>query len=133
MGISSYLPVLCRPYGAEEELREQLRKAYRRLLNPLVRILIRNGLTAPWTGELLRQVFVDAATSEDLQLPGRRLSDTRVAILTGLSRKEVHRLRNESDANKAGTEFESCWASDRRVEPRPGIYWTVPVPTRNPV
>jgi Family of unknown function (DUF6502) len=86
-----------------EDLREQLRKAYRRLLNPLVRILIRNGLTAPETGELLRQVFVDAATSDEFQLPGRRLSDTRVAILTGLSRKEVHRLRNESDASRAGT------------------------------
>src|SRR5690606_12656213 len=79
-----------------DELRHQLLKAYRRLLNPLIRILIRNGVTAIETGELLRQVFVDAATSEEFQLPGRKLSDTRVAILTGLSRKEVHRLRHEA-------------------------------------
>src|SRR5690606_29073310 len=79
-----------------DELRHQLLKAYRRLLSPLIRILIRNGVTAVETGELLRQVFVDAATSEEFELPGRRLSDTRVAILTGLSRKEVHRLRTES-------------------------------------
>jgi hypothetical protein len=72
-----------------DELREQLKKAYRRLLNPLVRILIRNGVTATETADLIRRVFVDAATSEEFQLPGRRLSDTRVAILTGLSRKEV--------------------------------------------
>lgn len=86
-----------------EDLREQLRRAYRRLLNPLVRILIRNGVTAPEMGELLRQVFVDAAMSEEFQLPGRRLSDTRVAILTGLSRKEVHRFRNEPGGSWKGT------------------------------
>jgi hypothetical protein len=86
-----------------DELREQLSKAYRRLLNPLVRILIRNGVTATETTELIRQVFVDAATAEEFQFPGRRLSDTRVAILTGLSRKEVHRLRNKSGAERAGT------------------------------
>jgi len=79
------------------DLREQLEGAYRRLLHPLVRILIRSGVTAPEAGELLRQVYVDAAGSDEFHLPGRRLSDTRVAILTGLSRKEVHRLRNVSD------------------------------------
>jgi len=86
-----------------DELRHQLLKAYRRLLNPLVRILIRNGVTATEMGDLIRQVFVDAATSDEFQLPGRRLSDTRVSILTGLSRKEVHRLRHESFALKGGT------------------------------
>lgn len=86
-----------------DDIRDQLRKAYRRFLNPLVRILIRNGVTATETAELVRQVFVDAATSEEFQFPGRRLSDTRVAILTGLSRKEVHRLRNEIDGNRSGT------------------------------
>jgi len=69
-----------------EDLRDQLGKAYRRLLLPLVRILVRNGVTAPEAGELLRQVYVDAAGSDEFHLPGRRLSDTRVAILTGLSR-----------------------------------------------
>src|SRR5690554_5707993 len=76
-----------------DDIREHLRRAYRRLLHPLVRILIRNGVTAPEMEEWIRQVYVDAATSEEFQLPGRRLSDTRLAILTGLSRKEVHRLR----------------------------------------
>jgi Family of unknown function (DUF6502) len=83
-----------------EDLREQLGRAYRRLLHPLVRILIRNGVTAPEAGELLRQVYVDAAGSDEFHLPARRLSDTRVAILTGLSRKEVHRLRDVSDGSR---------------------------------
>jgi hypothetical protein len=86
-----------------QELRHQFRKAYRRILNPLVRILIRNGITAVELGEWVRQVFVDAASSGEFELPGRRLSDTRVAILTGLSRKEVHRIRTEPDSARLGT------------------------------
>jgi len=86
-----------------EDLREQLEKAYRRILNPLFRILIRNGVTAAETCELVRRVFVDAATSTEFQLEERRLSDSRVAILTGLSRKEVHRIRNEDVSTRGGT------------------------------
>ena len=86
-----------------EDLRQQLKKAYRRLLNPLVRILIRNGITATEACELIRLVFVDAANSSEFQLPGRRLSDTRVAILTGLSRKEVYRLKVEDTIATQGT------------------------------
>jgi len=78
-----------------EEFRAQLGKAYRRLLHPLVRILIRNGFSAPETQEILRQVFVDAATSGEFDVPDRDPSNTRVAILTGLSRREVGRLRSE--------------------------------------
>ena len=85
-----------------EQLREQLKTAYRRLLNPLIRILIRNGVTAMETCELVRKVFVDVATTGEFQLPGRRLSDTRIAILTGLSRKEVYQLRHEKSSPKAG-------------------------------
>jgi hypothetical protein len=78
-----------------EKLRANLKEAYRRLFNPLIRILIRNGVTATETTDLVRRAYVDAATSEEFQLRGRRISDTRIAILTGLSRKEVHKLRSE--------------------------------------
>ena len=78
-----------------KQLRQQLREAYRRLLNPLIRILIRNGVTATEAIDLVRRAYVDAATTEEFQLPGRRVSDTRIAILTGLTRKEVHKLRTE--------------------------------------
>lgn len=83
-----------------DDIRDHLRRAYRRLLHPLIRILIRNGVTAPEVEEWVRQVFVDAAMSDEFQLPGRRLSDTRLAILTGLSRKEVHRLRTGEKSDR---------------------------------
>ena len=35
--------------------------------------------------------------SDEFQLTSRKMSDMRVSILTGLTRKEVHKLRNRSD------------------------------------
>ena len=84
-------------------LRAQLKEAYRRLLNPLIRILIRNGVSATETIDLVRRVYIDAATSDEFQLPSRRISATRIAILTGLTRKEVNRLSSESGEKELGT------------------------------
>lgn len=79
-----------------EELRERLRQAFRRLLTPLIRILIRYGVTATEATSLLSRAYVDAATAAEFQLPGKRISDTRVALLTGLTRTEVRKLRHDS-------------------------------------
>ena len=115
-----------------DDLREQLKTAYQRLLNPLVRILIRNGVTATETCELIRKVFVDAASSGEFQLPRRRQSDTRIAILTGLSRKEVYRLRHETTSTKEGANLSRVmrvvagWNQDPDFTGPYGLPLTVP-------
>ncbi len=131
MGISSLYTCYVGPMGPED-LREQLKAAYRRLLNPLIKILIRNGVTATETCDLVRKVFVDAASSGEFQLPGRRLSDTRIAILTGLSRKEVYRLRHEKPSAKEGANLSRVmrvvagWNQDPDFTGPYGLPLTVP-------
>jgi hypothetical protein len=82
-----------------------LLSAYRFLMEPLVRILIRNGVSYAEFDEVLRNVFVEIA-ERDFGIPGRRPSQSRVAILTGLTRKEVARqkaiLDGEATLNEAG-------------------------------
>ena len=101
-----------------DKLRAQLKEAYRRLLTPLMRILIRNGVTVTEAIDLTKRAFVDAATSSEFRLPGRRISDTRVAILTGLTRKEVNELRSESGLGATDTSLSrigrliSAWNQD---------------------
>src|SRR4028118_1391499 len=63
-----------------------------RLLRPLVRLLIRNGITFPAVTELLRELYVNVA-EHDFTLPGKDQTDSRVSLLTGVHRKEVRRLR----------------------------------------
>lgn len=69
-----------------------LLSAYRRLLQPLVRILIRNGVSYYEFNEVLKSVFVEVA-ERDFNIPGRKPSQSRIAILTGFSRKEVARQK----------------------------------------
>ena len=63
-----------------------------RLLRPLVRLLIRSGITFPMLTELLRELYVNVA-EYDFALLGKEQTDSRVNLLTGVHRKEVRRLR----------------------------------------
>ena len=65
--------------------------AFAQLLRPLIRILIRNGVSFADFAEVAKTVYV-ASAAEDFALPGRKASGARIAILTGLTRKEVKRI-----------------------------------------
>lgn len=67
-----------------------------KLLRPLARTLLRYGVSHSEFSELARKAFVEAAF-EDFQLEGKKQTVSRVAVLTGLSRKEVLRLKDERE------------------------------------
>jgi hypothetical protein len=69
-----------------------LLKAVRRLLRPLVRLLMRSGVTYPIVADLLRSLFVEVAAKE-LLLDTKARTDSRLSLLTGVHRKEIRRLR----------------------------------------
>jgi hypothetical protein len=58
----------------------------------LVRILLRNGISYGTFADLAKWVYVDVAGRE-FAISGRKQTVSRVAVLTGLTRKEVQRLR----------------------------------------
>jgi hypothetical protein len=64
-----------------------------RLLRPLVHLLIQAGITFPALCELLRELYVSVAEREFMLEDGKAQTDSRVSLLTGIHRKEVHRLR----------------------------------------
>lgn len=78
-------------------LKSQLAAALRRLLRPVVREMIASGLTYPAADQMLRQLFVEVA-EEDFALPFKRQTDSRLALVTGISRKEVSQLRRHRRA-----------------------------------
>jgi hypothetical protein len=69
-----------------------LTRAIQTLLKPLVRILLRNGISYGTFADLAKLVYVDVA-SREFAISGRKQTVSRVAVLTGLTRKEVQRLR----------------------------------------
>lgn len=66
-------------------------EALMRVMRPIVRMLLRNGVTYQAFAETLKVVFVQVA-AEEFRIPGRKQSDSRIAVITGLSRKEVKRV-----------------------------------------
>ncbi len=63
-----------------------------RLLRPLARILLRNGVSFSTFSDLAKWTYVDVATKE-FGIEGRKQSTSRVSVITGLSRREVMRVR----------------------------------------
>lgn len=72
-----------------------------RWLRPIARWLLKSGITWKEFAELSRTVFVDVA-AEEFGLRGRPTNVSRIALLTGLTRRDVRRYR-ESTLLEAGT------------------------------
>ena len=62
------------------------------MLRPLVRLLMKSGITYPVLSDVLRELFVDVAVNDLLTDPKSR-TDSRVSVLSGVHRKEIRRLR----------------------------------------
>ena len=80
-------------YFGREMLKTQVIEACRAMLAPLVRILLRNGVSWREFAELGKEVYVEVARS-DYGVQGRPTNLARVAMITGISRREVTRLRD---------------------------------------
>jgi len=74
---------------------DALLRPVRRLLRPLVRLLIQGGVTFPAVADLLRSLYVEVA-AQDLLTDPRARTDSRISLLTGVHRKEIRRWRSET-------------------------------------
>jgi len=74
---------------------ELLTTAIGQILRPLVRILLRNGISCGSFEEMVRKAYVDEAYAQALR-NNNKATVSSVSAETGLSRKEVKRL-NETD------------------------------------
>jgi hypothetical protein len=92
------VPLLAAEDRASSLPPDMLLSAARRLLRPLVRLLMRNGITFPVLADSVRALFIDIAATELLVEPKAR-TDSRISLLTGVHRKEIRRLRTSSRGN----------------------------------
>ena len=66
----------------------------RRMLRPLVRILLHRGVAFDRFAEIARGAYVEVAEHE-FGLEGRKQTVSRISVLTGFTRKEVARIREQ--------------------------------------
>ena len=77
------------------EVREICRKALAKLLIPVVRFALRNSLKQRDVLEYLKIAFVTVAQNE-LSLIGSQITASKLSAITGIQRKEINRLLDES-------------------------------------
>src|SRR5699024_175288 len=77
---------------ASDAFDKAMSAAIKRLLYPLVKLLLRRKMPFGAFSDLAKQVYVDVADKE-FSLEGRKQTVSRISVLTGLSRKEVKRVR----------------------------------------
>lgn len=68
-------------------------QALRKLLWPLVRLMLSRGITYPYLAELLKSLFVEVAAKE-FRLGDKAATDSRISLVSGVHRKDVSRLRS---------------------------------------
>lgn len=108
----------------ESKLHQLLSAAVVRLLKPLVRLLIRNGMSFGTFSDLAKRVFVDIA-DKDFAIDGKKQTVSRVSVITGLSRKEVSRVQSlpavaddsaqQEEYNRAARII-SGWVNDEKYQ-----------------
>jgi hypothetical protein len=69
------------------------------VLQPLARLMIDHGVQHAQVAELLKQLLVQESVAR-YGVDDRGVSDTRVALLTGVHRKDVRRLRAAPESRK---------------------------------
>jgi hypothetical protein len=123
-------------YGAsvrDDVVAEGLLRAAAETLRPFVKRLLEAGVPYGHLEARVRALFVEVA-ERDLAIPGRRQTDSRIALLTGVNRKEVRRLRGGRGAQPPPASFSrnqaaaliSRWMADRRATDRHGRPRAIP-------
>jgi Family of unknown function (DUF6502) len=103
-----------------EESPAALFRALRHLLRPLIRLLLARNVTYPAFVELIKSLYVQVAT-EEFALEDKPQTDSRITLLTGIQRREVKRISEESPGESAappsvsmGAQIVARWISDKQ-------------------
>lgn len=103
---------------SENPLKQRMLSALQRVLKPLIRLALAQGINYQMLLDTLKVVFVQVA-EEDFKLSKREQTDSRISLLTGLHRKDVHRLRNQQDKLQnqystvtLGSQLVGLWVSE---------------------
>ena len=119
--------------GIEQSASEEkaLLYALKTILKPMVHLLIRQNITFVGLQGLLKQIYVKVA-DESFQLDGKRQTDSRISLLTGVHRADVKNIRSQDSDESSAKELKaslsaqimSIWTGhqaylDKKGKPKP--------------
>lgn len=95
----------------ENDIKQKILGAFLVVLRPMAGLLLRFGIGFREFSEIAKIAFVDVASSE-YGLRGRPTNISRVAVMTGLTRKEVRRVREEIQSEVSTVDVKSTPLSE---------------------
>jgi hypothetical protein len=106
-----------------DDVQRDLVRATAETLRPFVERLLKIGVPFGVLQLSLRELFVRVAESKLGQQSGKRLTDSQIALVTGINRKEVKRIRATRTTRRAPRSFSinqatsliSRWMNDRET------------------
>lgn len=115
---------------------DNLFQALRRLLRPIVRLLIQKNVTLQVLADILKETYVSVA-EETLQAEiSKKVTDSHISLMTGVHRKDVKKYRNldapddrGSTPLTIGAEVIARWAAQERYVDKEGE--PLPLPYTN--
>jgi len=116
------------------ETEEGLLRGAAETLRPIVRRLLASGVPFGMLEARLRELFIEVAEA-DFTIAGRRQTDSRVSLVTGINRKEVRRLRAQASepvervpsfGRNQAAGLVSRWRADPRATDRKGRPTPIP-------
>lgn len=78
----------------QDKIQKEILDAFLVVLRPIAKIMLRCGIGFRDFAEIAKTAFVDVASTE-YGIRGRPTNISRIAVMTGLTRKEVRRLRDK--------------------------------------
>lgn len=113
--------------SVENKILPILRLVIRKILTPLAKIILRHGISYRVFMEEAKEVFIKVAEQE-FSLQGRKQSAARIAIVTGISRKEISRIQNKKidsqediqDPFNRAARVISAWVSNPEFQTKQG-------------
>lgn len=110
--------------------------ALRKILRPIIHLMLRNGVAFGDYLDVSRKLFVEVADQEkEFLINDKKQTATRIAVVTGLNRRDVKKLLDNDQATIQGDKAYANravrvingWASDEKYlnksgKPRPLIY-----------
>ena len=110
-----------------DTIRSAVLSACSEFLKPIARLLLKNGIGYREFSDIAKASFVTVA-SDDYGIRGRKTNMSRVAVMTGLSRKEVKRIRDDLSEGRSASSRQTrrpelvltLWHNDKEFRDRNG-------------
>ena len=120
----------------QNDIRSKIHSAILLVLRPIARALLSGGVGYREFSEIAKTAFVDVAT-KDFGIRGRPTNISRVAVMTGLTRKEVRRIREAANESSGRIDVKDTpiaqilhrWHTDAEFLTRDGEPLELPVST----